>query len=347
MPTRLLTTTLLLLALAAAAPAQETLLPRHVTPEAQRAVKRGLDYLVATQAPDGSWSGNNDGAHYPVSMAALGGMALLAHGNTTTRGEYADTVRKALRYIMRNARPDGLISSPNEYGGRSMYGHGFSMLFLSCAYGMETDQRTRDRIRVIIERGIEMTGKAQSPLGGWTYTPGAGDEGSVTVTQMQALRAAENAGFSVPKATVEKAVKYLEACKAPGGGIRYSYHSGGDSRLAISAAAICCLYSAGEYESPLARTCMDYVFKQFDAQRNRFSKGGGHDYYTHLYAAQAFYQAGDEHWDKYFPAAQKQLVGLQRDDGSWEGDGIGTTYGTSIACIVLQLPYKFLPIYQR
>ena len=29
------------------------------------------------------------------------------------------------------------------------------------------------------------------------------------------------------------------------------------------------------------------------------------------------------------------------------GDGVGTTYGTAIACIILQLPYGYLPIYQR
>ncbi len=348
MPHKLFITLLTLgLLLAPLSPAQESLLPKHVTPEAQLAVRRGLDYLATTQADDGSWRNNDDGTHYPVSMTALAGMAFLAHGNTTTRGQYADNVKKAVRYIMRNARPDGLISSSNEFGGRSMYGHGFSMLFLACAYGMETDQRTRERMRAIIEKGIEMTSRAQSPLGGWTYTPGAGDEGSVTVTQMQALRAASNAGFTVPQSTVDKAVKYLEMCKATEGGIRYSYASGGGSRLAISAAAITCLYSAGEYDSPLAETCLKYVFERMDAQRNQWSKGGGHDYYTHLYAAEAFYQAGDEYWDRYFPSAQKQLVGLQQKDGSWTGDGIGTTYGTALACVILQLPYKYLPIYQR
>ena len=33
--------------------------------------------------------------------------------------------------------------------------------------------------------------------------------------------------------------------------------------------------------------------------------------------------------------------------GIGNGDGIGRTYGTSIALIILQLPYKFLPVYQR
>jgi hypothetical protein len=26
---------------------------------------------------------------------------------------------------------------------------------------------------------------------------------------------------------------------------------------------------------------------------------------------------------------------------------VGTTYGTAIACVILQLPYAYLPIYQR
>jgi hypothetical protein len=66
-----------------------------------------------------------------------------------------------------------------------------------------------------------------------------------------------------------------------------------------------------------------------------------------LYAAQAFYQAGDKYWSNYFPTARDQLLRQQAHDGSWPGDGIGQVYGTSIALIILQLPYKFLPIYQR
>ena len=38
---------------------------------------------------------------------------------------------------------------------------------------------------------------------------------------------------------------------------------------------------------------------------------------------------------------------MQNANGSWDGDGIGPVYGAAIACIILQLPYKFLPIYQR
>ena len=73
----------------------------------------------------------------------------------------------------------------------------------------------------------------------------------------------------------------------------------------------------------------------------------GHDFYMNLYAAQAFYQAGDKYWDEYFPPTRDELVKIQKPDGSWNADGIGPVFDTSVALIMLQLPYKFLPIYQR
>jgi hypothetical protein len=325
----------------------DELYPKHITPRTLQAVNAGLEYLAKTQNQDGYWSGGNDGSAYPISMASLAGMAFLANGNTPTRGPYADNIRRIVEYLGRNATASGLITGPSQEQGRPMYGHGFALLFLASVHGMENDDRVRDRLRKIITHAIELTAKGQSPLGGWTYTPGGGDEGSVTVTQMQALRAAHNAGFTVPRGTIEQAVHYLEICRTAEGGIEYSY-SGGRSptRLPISAAAIATLYNAGEYDSKLANDCMAYVEKQFKLKKG-WSKGEGHDFYTHLYAAQAFYQAGDKHWDDYFPATRDQLLSMQQADGSWNGDGIGKVYGTSIALVILQLPYKFLPIYQR
>jgi hypothetical protein len=174
-----------------------------------------------------------------------------------------------------------------------------------------------------------------------------GDEGSVTVTQMQGMRAAQNAGFNVPKGTIDAAIKYLEHCKTPEGGIEYSLGSGGGARLAISAAAVATLYNAGQYDSKLADDCLNFVVKQFELTKGQFSKGTGHEFYTHLYASQAFYQAGDKYWDDYFPATRDELISMQQPNGTWEGDGVGPVYGTAIGAIILQLPYKFLPIYQR
>ena len=48
----------------------------------------------------------------------------------------------------------------------------------------------------------------------------------MTITQVQALRAARNAGIPVPKETIDKAIDYLEDCTTPKGGVIYSYAGG-------------------------------------------------------------------------------------------------------------------------
>lgn len=324
----------------------QEILPKHITPQTQAAIKKGLDFLAKRQSEDGSYSAGEDGGTYPIAMSSLAGMAFLANGNTPSRGPYADNVAKLVDYLTGNVQPSGLITGPTQEQGYSMYGHGFALMFLSSCYGMETNDRMRERMKKIINNAITLTGSASSN-GGWCYTPGSGDEGSVTVTQIQGLRAASNAGFTVPKGIIEGGVHYLEMCKAPEGGICYSLaQTGGGAHLPISAAAIATLYNAGQYDSKLADSCLQYVKKQFDLQKNNW-QNGGHAYYTNLYAAQAFYQAGDKYWDGYFPDARDQLIKMQGQDGSWPGDWIGKTYGTSIALVILQLPYKYLPIYQR
>jgi Prenyltransferase and squalene oxidase repeat len=326
--------------------AQKEVLPKHVTPEALKAVLKGLDFLAAQQAEDGSWIGDAGGQAYPVAMTGLAGTAFLAHGNSPTRGKYSKNVQSAVEYLVRCGTTNGLITGPSQDSGQPMHGHGFALMFLACVYGMTTKEALRRQVQIVVRKAVALTSTGQSGDGGWTYIPGGGDEGSVTVTQVQALRAAHNAGFLVPRGVIEEATKYLEKCRTPEGGIRYSLRSGNRPMLPISAAAVATLYNAGQFDSTIATDCLKFVWEQFQAHEG-FSKGGSHDFYTHLYASQGFYMAGDQYWDKYFPPTRDQLLAMQAPDGSWMGDGIGQVYGTSIATIILQLPYKYLPIFQR
>ena len=91
------------------------------------------------------------------------------------------------------------------------------------------------------------------------------------------------------------------------------------------------LYNAGDYDSKLADDCLAFVVRSFAPFKGSWSKQTGHEFYLHLYAAQAFYQAGDKYWDDYFPTTRDQLRQMQQPDGSWDGDGIGPVYGASIA----------------
>lgn len=224
-----------------------------------------------------------------------------------------------------------------------MYGHGFAMLFLSQAYGMEEDLERQRRIRVALERGIVLTSKSQSNDGGWLYTPDSnGDEGSVTVTQVQALRGCRNAGILVPKETIDKAIKYIERSQNPDGGISYSVRSRG-SRPAITAAACAVLYNAGQYDSPMATKAFEYAWKHCKPTVSN----DGHYFYTQLYMSQASWQKGDKVWGEYYPAIQRVLLRTQQGNGSWNGDGVGLVYGTSLALLMLQIPFNHLPILSR
>lgn len=327
--------------------AAEEVLPKHVTPNALKAVRAGLEYLKKSQNGDGCWQSDQGGQAYPVAITGLAGTALLANGNSPSRGRYAPQVEKAIEYLLSCSTSSGLITGSGQESGRPMHGHGFALMFLASAYGTETKPSLRDKTKQVIELAVKLTAEGQSGDGGWTYIPGAGDEGSVTVTQVQALRAAHNAGLAVPRGTISEAVQYIERCSTSDGGISYSLRSGGGPRLAISAAAVATLYNAGQYDAPVANRCLEYVWHHFQDAK-AWNKSSGHDFYCQLYASQAFYLAGDKYWDAYFPAVRDQLISMQdKAEGSWNGDGIGKAYGTAIALIILQLPYKYLPVYQR
>lgn len=322
--------------------------PAGVDAATEQAIDKGLHYLVSTQNQDGSWRTRGSTGSYPTAMTALSGLALMASGSTPTQGPYARNVSSALTYILNGARRDGLIAQVEEES-HCMHGHGFAMLFLAQCYGMEEDPRRQAQIRLVLQRAVELTARSQSAAGGWLYQPDSGgDEGSVTVTQVQALRACRNAGISVPKRTIDRAMKYIADSTNDDGGIRYQVSDSGPSRPAITAAAVACYFNAGQYDNPLALRALRYVEIELSPQQSRQRRYFGHYFYAQLYMSQAMYLSGDQKWRRYYSAITKTLVAEQDPaDGSWTGDHVGPTYGTAVALLVLQLPYKNLPIMQR
>jgi len=319
-------------------------LPRHITPEVEQAIGAGLAYLVRTQSRDGAWRNQGSFGRYPIAMTSLAGLALMMDGNTTTQGRYAPVVDRAARFLVDACRADGLITRPDEDEGKPMHGHGFATLFLAELYGMSEDVDRQRRIHDVLGRAVDLTARSQSRLGGWYYTPeSAGDEGSVTITQVQGLRACRNAGIAVPKQVIDDAMGYLKLSARSDGGIAYRAQMAGPSRPAITAAAVCCWFNAGQYDEPLARRALRFAKRNIDVRPG----SGGHYFYAHLYLAQALYLSSRQEWDEYFPMMRDHLLRMQKADGSWDGDYVGPVYGTAIALVILQLPYNQLPIMQR
>ena len=325
-------------------PAQgKVLYPEGVDAEIEASIQRGLDYLARTQNRDGSWRSEGRQGMYPCAMTGLAGMALLGDGSTPTRGKHWRQVRRCVDFLIGQQQPSGLITAPAEEA-QSMYGHGFSTMFLAEVYGMEEDERRQQDLARVLALAVKLIAQSQSSNGGWIYTPTSGvDEGSVTVTQMQALRACRNAGIVVPTETVKKAVDYIAKSANADGSIRYSLRGGGGGRPPITAAAVAVLYSAGRYDDPMAEKAFEYARKNISIGGH----GSGHYFYSHLYLAQAMYFAGGRTWSDYYAEMARSLRRTQAADGSWQGDGVGTTYGTAIALTILQLPHAHVPLYQR
>jgi hypothetical protein len=310
-------------------------------PETHKAIEAGLGYLKAQQNDDGSFGG---GRHYSrnVAVCSLIGMAFMARGSMPGRGPYGEAVNRCVSFVLSKARDDGFIHAPESASHGPMYEHGFATMFLAEVYGMHPEQAVREKLT----RAIELIVSTQNDEGGWRYEPKRQEADiSVTVCEVMALRAARNAGIFVPNKTIDACVDYVKRSQNPDGGFMYQLSAPGDSRFPRSAAAVVALYSAGIYEGPELEKGLEYLTKHLPT--NAAVQMESHYFYGHYYAVQAFWQAGGERWRKWYPAIHDALLARQRPDGSWLDVSISNEYGTAMACIILQMPNNYLPIFQR
>jgi prenyltransferase beta subunit len=309
-----------------------------VTPAALESAQRGLKLLAARQDEDGSF--HSGGYSRNVAVCALAGMAFMAGGSTPSRGPFGRNVDRAIDYILANTQESGFINISSASSHGPMYGHGFATLFLAECYGMTQ----RADIREKLSKSINLIVNTQNADGGWRYQPVRRDADiSVTICQVMALRAARNAGLFVPRDTIDRCIGYVKRSQNADGGFMYMIQ-GGQSAFPRSAAGIVALFSAGIYEGPEITKGLDYLMG-FMPQAGDVSRES-HYFYGHYYAVQVMWHAGGDYWNRWYPAIRDALVGRQAEDGSWT-DSICTEYGTAMACIILQIPNNYLPIFQR
>lgn len=315
---------------------------RHLTPAAQQAIDAGLAWLAGSQQEDGSFGTATRYRRNP-GVVSLCGLAFLASGSTPGRGPHGATLSRTVDYVLSCARPSGyIVEEDSAYYHGPMYGHGFATMFLAEVYGMSP----RDDVRDALKRAVELIVASQNEHGGWRYTPDSREEDvSVTVCQAMALRAARNAGISVPKETIDNCVQYLERSQNADGGFRYRLLEAPESKLARSAAALVALYTSGVHEGPVIDRGLEYLMQHVPGTIGSRSQ----EYYSYgqYYAAQAAWHAGGDYWEIWYPAARDELLALQLGDGHWPDPYFGAEYATAMALIVLQVPNNLLPIFER
>ncbi len=319
--------------------AENNPLATEMTPELNAAVKLGLEYLKREQKSDGSFGVGRYSRH--VAITSLCALAFMADGNLPGRGEYGEQVQRALEFVLTHSTESGLLAADASHG--PMYGHGFATLFLGEVYGMSpTDNRVRDAL----VKAVDLIVGTQNEEGGWRYNPVPYDADiSVTICEIMGLRSARNAGIKVPKETIDRAVEYVRRCQNPDGGFKYMLQAGG-SAWPRTAAGVASLFYAGIYEDDSITRGLDYLILNVMPGQGR-AIGQPHYFYGHYYAVQAMYLAGGEYWEKWWPAVREELLARQTSNGSWLDHHAGSAYATAMACIVLQMPKRYLPIFQK
>jgi len=335
-----------------------------------------LSWLAGRQNENGSWTGKvgyklNNGYRFTresghVGVTSLALMAFLAGGHLPGRGEYGQVVERGLGWLLdaANAQGDGYITA----GGTRMYSHAFATLVLAEVYGMTH----RDDVRNVLQRAVDFIVRAQNAEGGWRYEPHAPQSDmSIVVCQVLALRAARNIGIQVPKVTIDRAAQYVVDSAITDQDFTNSYRQrlfsdeigafvyqkGRSSRssFALTSAGVTALHGVGIYSDEAIRQGLDYLrsnLDSFNERRGVRERGHYFFWYGHYYGVQAMYTAGTqngvEYWESYFSEVREVILDLQNNDGSWPNSvGPGPEFGTAVALLVLEVPYRYLPIFQR
>lgn len=312
----------------------------EITPEMTRAIERGLTYLASAQNADGSFGRGRYGRH--VGIAALAALAFMADGNVPGRGRYGEQVAHALEFVLANKSESGLLATEGTTG--PMYGHGFATLFLGEIYGMNPNDSS---VRDALVRAVDLILNSQNDEGGWRYNPVPYDaDVSVTICEVMALRSARNAGIKIPKDTIDRAVRYVRDCQNDDGGFRYMRQPG-TSAWPRTAAGVASLFYAGVYEDNSIERGLEYLLSNTAGGALGGPQVQAHYFYGQYYTTQAMYLAGGERWEQWWPIIREELIGMQSADGSWIDHQAGESYATAMALIVLQVPNRYLPIFQR
>ena len=338
--------------------ADSTLRPQGVSQHIEKSIHKGLEFLKKHQKRNGSFAMGTDhtrqGSSYRIAMTAFAGLAFLASGSTPSRGPYADQIREIRDYLLAKAtkRHDGLLTNGMEQ--RPMYSHAFGMTFFAHIYGQETDPTKRNHIRTVLHKAVQLCRNSQTNAGGWGYMPNFhSDEGTLTVTQLQGLRACQDVGIYVDKSMIDRAVHYIEISTNPNGSVRY--HPGAspaNTRHGVTCASIVALWQAGRYNDPLFKRIGNYMERHIisDWGRRRFHRNWNHHHHGEFivyYMAQAKYFMRGENWQSFYEMVAAELLRTQDVNGSWEGKDAGQIYGTCVALLALQLPYNRLTTFRR
>lgn len=317
----------------------------------ESAVANALVWLKRNQRPDGSWGLNGpykdgSGADNPIAATAMALLAFQGAGHTHLEGEHKKVVERGWAYLLRQQNGEGLFYSDMP-GGQMIYSHAQATIALCELYGMTNDSR----FRTPADRAAQYCVRIQTSDGGWKYTPGSGNDMSVTGWVVMGLQSARIAGLEIPPQALEKVTKFIDSVGLEDG-TRYVYQPG--DRLngpAMTAEALLCRqYLGWSRDDPRLKRGVEYLLE------NPIGKDQQNVYYWY-YATQVVHHMEGEAWQRWNEVMRQHLPRTQLktggEAGSWDpdmdawGSAGGRLYVTCLSTYMLEVYYRHLPIYAK
>jgi len=345
--------------------------PPATPEEVRQALLKALDFLASKQQKDGSWSGYSKDGSWSGYEEAYTGLSLMAFiGGKCAQKDYSANIMGAIGYLKSKYEPSlkyAAGSSAAAYHGgqlgtHEMYQHAIATLALIEALvdlndaGLEPI--AQDALNLIIRsqntehKPETLRGpiKPDSPAyGGWRYDPDRTDSDvSVTGWQILALKAAVNAGFSVPEWAFPAAAKFVRSLQGKKDG-SFTYLSPGDSgdscaRAGMGALSLqLCGFPQDPAIPPALRFMQDYA-----PRWNLEARGDGYAFYYWYYGTRAMYLAGGDDWRIWKDWMCRFLVDHQNGDGSWDGthkEERLDIYRVALGALMLEFCCGHVPIY--
>jgi len=338
--------------------------PPATPEEVRQALVKALDFLASKQQKDGSWLPNS----YAQAYSGLSLMAFI--GGKCAQKDYSANIKGAINYLKSQYKPSSKYPEGSEnaayYGGtlgtENMYQHAIATLAVIEAL-VDLDDPSlepiaQDALNLIIRsqntehKPETLRGPIKSDNrhhGGWRYYPWSIDSDiSVSGWQILALKAAVNAGFSVPDYVFPSAAAFVRSLQGKNDG-SFRYDSPGDTGDSCARAGMgaLSLQLSGFPQDPAVPPALRFM-QDFAPRWNVEPRGDGYAFYYWYYGTRAMYLAGGDDWRIWKDWMCRFLVDHQNTDGSWDGtrseDGLDP-YRVALGALMLEFCCGHVPIY--
>jgi hypothetical protein len=337
--------------------------PPATDEEVRKALVKALDYLASKQQEDGSWP------HYEQAGAGLAIMSFI--GGKCVQKDYSAKVRAGLDFLRSQFTPSSSFPAGSGeqaknggmFGTSQMYEHAIATLGVIEAL-VELNESS---LEPIAEEAIQLIIRSQNtehkpetlqgPIppdspqhGSWRYEPDY-TEGDISVTawQILTLRAAVNAGFSVPDWVFPAAAKYVRSLRGADGS--FCYEAPGDAGESCARAGMgsFALQLCGYPKDPLIPPAIRFMQNSGPVWNLEYP-GEGYPFYYWYYGTRVMYVAGGDDWRTWKDWMCRFLVDHQNADGGWDGAQQEEaesleTYRAAFGALMLEFCCGHVPIY--